>query len=61
MSGLGADTPDRSNIIQRHSEHIENLRQQGKIPTGEILLKLKWSIPYDKLLIDFLSNNKEIL
>lgn len=58
MSGLGADTPDRPNIIQRHSEHIENLRQQGKIPTGEIVLKPKWSIPYDKLLVDFLERDK---
>ncbi|NDG29761.1 glycosyltransferase family 2 protein [bacterium] len=54
MSGLGADTPDRPNVIQRHSEHIEQLRQQGKIPTGDILLKPKWNLEYDKLLNKFL-------
>jgi len=55
MSGLGTDTPDRPNIIQRHSEHIEQLRKQGKIPTGEIILKPHWKQDYKKLLQDFIA------
>lgn len=55
MSGLGRDTPDRPNIIQRHSEHIEQLRKQCKIPTGEIILKPHWKQDYKKLLQDFIA------
>jgi len=58
MSGLGADTIDKPNIIQRHSEHIESLRKQGKIPTGEIILNPRWCIPYDKILLNFLKTKK---
>ncbi len=58
MSGLGADTPDRPNIIQRHSEHIEQLRQQGKIPTGDIVLQPRWNLEYDKLLKMFLEKKQ---
>jgi hypothetical protein len=54
MSGLGVDKPDRPNIIQRHSKHIEALRKQGKIPTGDIELKPKWKLPYDKLHKEYL-------
>jgi hypothetical protein len=58
MSGLGTDTPDRPNIIQRHSEHIEQLRQQGKIPTGDIVLQPRWNLEYDKLLKMFLEKKQ---
>lgn len=55
MSGMGADTADKPNIIQRHSEYIENLRKEGKIPVGDIYLKPKWNQQYDILLQSFLS------
>lgn len=53
-SGMGTDTPDRPNVIQRHSEHIERLRQEGLIPTGEVLLKPHWKHDYKKKLKDFI-------
>lgn len=53
-SGMGTDTPDRPNVIQRHSEHIERLRQEGLIPTGEVLLKPHWKHDYKKKLNDFI-------
>jgi glycosyltransferase involved in cell wall biosynthesis len=55
MSGLGADTPDRPNIIQRHAEHIESLRLQNLIPTGDIYLQPKWKQNYKELLQNFVS------
>jgi glycosyltransferase involved in cell wall biosynthesis len=54
-SGMGSDTPDRPSVIVRHSEHIENLRQQGLIPTGDIYLNPHWKHDYSQKLIDFLS------
>jgi hypothetical protein len=56
MSGAGTDSPDRPNIIQRHSEHIEQLRQMGKIPVGEVILQPKWNLEYNKLLENFIEN-----
>lgn len=53
QSGQGTDTPDRQNIIQRHSAHIEKLRLQGKIPTGEIKLIPEWKHNYKQMLLDF--------
>lgn len=53
QSGMGTDTPDRPNIIQRHSQHIEQLRREGKIPIGEIELKPQWRRDYAKDLEDF--------
>lgn len=58
MSGLGADDDSRPNVIIRHGEYIESLRQGGKIPTGEIILKPKWNKDYSKLLIMYLDNKK---
>jgi glycosyltransferase involved in cell wall biosynthesis len=55
LSGQGRDKPDRKNIIQRHTEHIENLRKKGKIPTGDIELKPHWNRAYDKLLKDYIN------
>ena len=49
MSGEGADTPERPNVILRHSEYIEQQRQNGLIPTGEIYLKPHWNINYNNL------------
>jgi len=54
MSGAGTDTKDRPNVIQRHSEHIEHLRQRGLIPTGHIYLRPKWNQDYKKLLNEFI-------
>lgn len=54
MSGLGTDTPNRMNVIQRNANHIEGLRQKGEIPIGEIELKPRWNKDYKKLLEDFI-------
>lgn len=61
MSGQGSDTgQDRPNIIERHSEYIENQRQLGNIPTGNIKLNPKWEFDYIKKVKDFIKNqNKE--
>lgn len=56
MSGCGADVPDRPNIIQRHCEHIQNLKNQGKIPIGNITLNPRWNLQYDQLLKQYLEN-----
>ena len=55
MSGQGHDKPGKPNAIQRHSLHIENLRAQGKIPTGDVILKPHWDKDYKQMLIDFLA------
>jgi len=57
MSGLGADVEGRPNIIERTNIHLENLRKQNKIPTGNIYLKPAWVVDYQKLLYDFLNSN----
>ena len=54
MSGQGHDKPGKPNAIQRHSLHIENLRKQGKIPTGDVVLKPHWKKDYSQLLKDYL-------
>ena len=56
QSGMGTDTPDRLNIIQRHSAHIEQLRKKGLIPTGDIQLNPNWKKDYKQILTNF--NNK---
>lgn len=55
MSGQGHDKPDQPNVIQRHSLYVENLKAQGKIPTGEITLVPKWKYDYVQVLKDHLS------
>jgi len=55
MSGQGHDKPGKPNAIQRHSAHIEQLRFQGKIPTGDVELKPKWKHDYVKMLQDFVA------
>lgn len=57
MSGLGTDTPDRENVVMRHSKHIDNLKNSGKIPIGDIELVPKWNTDYNQLLKDHLKNN----
>ena len=58
MSGQGHDVKGKPNVIQRHSLHIENLRKQGKIPTGDIVLKPHWRKDYKQMLTDFLAHLK---
>lgn len=53
MSGQGTDTPDRPNAIERHSRHIESLRQQNLIPVGEINLQPKWIKNYSLMLQEY--------
>lgn len=59
QSGQGTDTPDKPNIIERHSAHIEELRQKGQILTGEITLRPKWHQNYPQMLKDFIIKQKE--
>jgi glycosyltransferase involved in cell wall biosynthesis len=54
MSGEGADHTGKLDVIQRHSNHIEQLRKDGKIPTGYITLNPRWNKDY----IQFLKNYK---
>ena len=58
MSGQGTDKPGQVNVIQRHSLHIANLKQQGKIPTGNVVLNPHWNHDYSKMLVDFLARQK---
>jgi hypothetical protein len=55
QSGQGTDDETRPNIIQRHSAHIEQLRKEGKIPTGDVHLKPAWKKDYAKMLRDFVN------
>jgi hypothetical protein len=59
MSGQGHDKPGKPNVIQRHSIHIDNLRQQGKIPTGDVHLKPNWKHNYEKMLKDFVARQPQ--
>lgn len=61
-SGQGTDTEDRPNILQRHSAHIEGLRQRGLIPTGDIILQPNWKFDYSQMLKDYVNrhNNSNI-
>lgn len=53
MSGQGDDVPGRPNAIQRHSDFVENLRQRGMIPTGDVHLVPEWKYDYIQKLKDF--------
>lgn len=57
QSGQGTDDGTRPNIIQRHSSYIEQLRSQGRIPTGKIQLIPRWKKNYAKMLRDFISKS----
>lgn len=59
MSGQGVDVPDRDNVIIRHAEHIESLKNKGEIPIGDIELVPKWGIDYKQLLIDFVKHSND--
>lgn len=53
MSGMGADNDSRPNVVVRHSDHIERLRAQGKIPTGDIILNPHWEQDYQQMLKEY--------
>jgi hypothetical protein len=55
---MGTDTADRPNVIQRHSNYVENLRMQGKIPTGNIQLNPHWKKDYEQMLKNYVNANK---
>jgi hypothetical protein len=57
-SGMGADVPNRPNIIQRHSDYIESERVKGNIPTGNVFLQPKWNINYIQKHRDFIKKKK---
>lgn len=54
QSAMGTDTPDKPNILERYSAHIEQLRLQGKIPTGQIELNPQWRVDYIQKLNNFM-------
>jgi glycosyltransferase involved in cell wall biosynthesis len=53
QSGQGTDDSTKPDILLRHAAHIEQLRQQGKIPEGEVILNPHWSMNYARQLRDF--------
>jgi hypothetical protein len=61
MSGQGADTSGKPSALKRHSDFIEKLRKDGKIPTGDIQLRPHWDKDYIGLLNDLNKNKKRVL
>lgn len=57
QSGQGTDVPGKPNIIQRHSAHIEKLRLQGFIPTGNVTLFPEWKHNYKQMLTKYIQEN----
>ncbi len=55
QSGMGTDTVDRPNVIERHSNYVENLRRKGVIPTGDVHLNPHWKKDYSQMLINFIN------
>lgn len=55
MSGMGTDTPDRPNVVRRHSDHVESLRKDGKIPTGDVELNPHWKYDYPLMLKNYIN------
>ena len=55
MSGMGTDTPDRPNVVKRHSDHVEGLRRDGKIPTGDVELNPHWKYEYPTMLKNYVN------
>lgn len=58
MSGQGHDGPGKPTAVQRHSTHVDGLRRQGKIPTGDVKLIPKWKQDYVKMLRNFTASKK---
>lgn len=57
MSGLGADTDDRENVIVRHTKYIEQLRVNGNIPVGNIELHPHWNMDYVEMVKNYINHN----
>jgi glycosyltransferase involved in cell wall biosynthesis len=60
QSGMGTDTPNRPNIIERHKMHIEQRRKEGRIPTGTITLNPHWKRDYSLMLKEYITKNQEL-
>lgn len=58
QSGMGTDTEGKPNILQRHAEHVDNLRIRGLIPTGIIELQPKWKYDYEQMLKEYVNGRK---
>ncbi len=54
QSGMGTDKGEFPSIIERHKQHIEELRKAGKIPTGNVHLNPHWNQDYYKMLQQFI-------
>lgn len=50
QSGQGSDVNNTSNIIERNLKYITSLKNEGKIPSGDIYLKPKWRYNYNQLI-----------
>jgi hypothetical protein len=57
MSGRGCDSTNKENILIRHKRHIDKLKDDGKIPIGDIILQPKWNVDYKKLLHKYINEN----
>ena len=55
MSGMGTDTSDRPNVIKRHSDHVESLKNQGLIPIGDVQLNPRWKHDYSLMLKNYIN------
>jgi len=53
QSGMGTDTPDRVNVVQRNYDYLESERAHWRIPTGDVVLQPKWHQDYKQLLYDY--------
>lgn len=58
QSGQGHDVPGKANAIQRHSLFIEQKRQRGEIPTGDVVLNPNWKYDYVQMLKSFNENKQ---
>jgi hypothetical protein len=57
MSGEGADIYNKESIIIRHQKYINELKNEKKIPIGDVYLNPKWNIDYSKLLHNYIHEN----
>lgn len=55
MSGLGTDDGSRPDVLQRHSEYIDQQLQKGLIPQGNIYLQPHWVVDYQYKLDMFMN------
>ncbi len=54
QSGMGTDTSDRKNVVERNAEYIQTQLLLDKIPHGVIKLKPAWRHDYIKMLDNFI-------